>query len=398
MKAKKNQASILIVLLSLIMLLTCKQQKAEWEGTIEEVDGVMVVKNPKEPPFGEEPLSLAEELSIGEAEGRKEYMFSRVSDVEADDTGRIFVSDSKEANVKVFDQNGDYIRTIGRKGQGPGELQMPNDIYIDTKGRLYISDVWNERLSVFNRQGDFVGSSNFEEYSVGKIVGVNNQDEIILIMNKTSKESGRDFIVFDYLVNVYSPQFKFKKSLYSTTIPIMQHFTKQGSRLALSIPFQKTLCCAMDSKGNAYLADSQEYKIQVFSPDGKLIRQIEKEHERRKVSKQDVEDYYNEHFFQEDESERKFWSDTVKEQSKIPEYKPVFHKFFFDQEKLLVLEDARDNEKNTSVDIFDSEGKYIGRTLINVLPKTWLDNKIYTVEEDEEGYQVVKRYKIIWKI
>jgi len=27
-----------------------------------------------------------------------------------------------------------------------------------------------------------------------------------------------------------------------------------------------------------------------------------------------------------------------------------------------------------------------------------LDNKIYTVEEDEEGYQVVKRYKVIWKI
>jgi sugar lactone lactonase YvrE len=396
---KSKAYSIQIILIFVIsVLVSCGQKKAEWEGTIEEVDGVTTVKNPKEPSFGGEVLRVEEELSIGEAEGREEYMFSQVNDVEADETGRLYVLDSKEANVKVFDRNGDYIKTIGRKGQGPGELQMPNDIYVDSKGRLYISDVWNDRLSVFNIQGIFLGSSNFEEYSVGKIVGVNNQDEIILIMNKTSKESGKDFLVFDYLVNVYSPQFTFKESLYSTTIPIMQHFTKQGSRLALSIPFQKTLCCTIDSWGNAYLADSQEYKIQVFSPDGKLIQQIEKEHERRKVLKQDVEDYYNEHFIQEDENERKFWSDTVKDQLKIPEYKPVFHSFYFDQEKLLVLGDARDHEKNTSVDIFDSEGKYIGRTLINVLPKMWLDNKIYALEEDEEGYQVVKRYKVTWKI
>lgn len=397
MKSKFYLFPIMLIF-AISVLISCSQKKAEWKGTIEEVDGVTIVKNPKEPSFGGEVLSLEQELSIGEAEGREEYMFSRVSDVEADETGRIYVLDSKEANVKVFDRNGDYIRTIGRKGQGPGELQTPNDIYIDTKGRLYISDVWNDRLSVFNIQGDFLGSSDFEEYSVGKIVGVNNQDEIILIMNKTSKESGKDFMVFDYLVNVYSPQFTFKESLYSTTIPIMQHLTKQGSRLALSVPFQKTLCCTMDSKGNAYLADSQEYKIQVFSPDGKLIQQIEKEHEQRKVSKQDVENYFNEHFIQEDENEKKFWLDTVKEQSKIPEYKPVFHKFFFDQEKLLAVIEASDKEEDTLVDIFDSKGKYIGRTLINVLPKMWLDNKIYTVEEDEEGYQVVRRYKVTWKI
>lgn len=397
MKNKNFIFSIALFLSVFIILVSCGKQKAEWKGTIEVVDGVTVVKNPTEPMYGEDVFSLEEELSIGEAEGREEYMFSQVRDIEVDETGRIYVLDTKEVNMKVFDQGGNYIRTIGRKGQGPGELQIPVDIYIDDKDKIYISDVMNDRLSIFNNQGDFVSSFNFEEYSIGNIVGVNKQDDITLIMNTTSKESGRNFIVFDYMVNVYSSRFEFIESLYRTTIPIMQHFIKEGSRLALSVPYQKTLCCTLDSQGNVSVAESQEYKIQVFSPDGKLIRQIEKEHERSNVSKQDVENYFNERFIQEDKNERKFWAETVKEQQKIPEYKPVFSKFYFDQDKLLVLGHEMDKKKNTFVDIFDSEGKYIGRTLLNVLPRMWKDNKIYTIEEDEEGYQIVKRYKVTWK-
>jgi hypothetical protein len=45
--------------LGLIAFLTftffcCSSQKTEWHGTIEEADGVTVVKNPKEPMYGEE--------------------------------------------------------------------------------------------------------------------------------------------------------------------------------------------------------------------------------------------------------------------------------------------------------------------------------------------------------
>jgi len=215
-------------------------------------------------------------------------------------------------------------------------------------------------------------------------------------MNTTSKESGKNFIVFDYMVNVYSARFEFMENLYRTTIPVMQMFTKEGKMLALSVPFQKTLCCKMDSRDNVYVAESQEYRIQVFTPDGKLICRIEKEHEQSKVSKQDVENYARDHF-QEDDNERKFWSDTVRDQMKIPDYKPVFDRLYSDQEKLLVLRQELEEKKNTFVDVFDSGGKYIGTSLMSVLPRTWKDNKIYTIEEDEYGFQYVKRYKFTWK-
>lgn len=396
MKINSKPVMLALFMIFLVFFISCGKKGAEWTGAIEEADGITVVKNPEAPLYSETILSLDEELSIGEAEGREEYVFSRIRDVEVDKAGRIYALDSNEANVKVFDRDGNYIRTIGRKGQGPGELQSPNDIYIDDKDKIYISDVGNDRLSVFNEHGDFIDSFNFQEYSVSKIIGVNAKDEIVLLLSTTSKESGKGFLVFDYMVNVYSSRFELRENLYRFTIPVMQMFTKEGKMLSLSVPFQKTLCCKMDSRGNVYVAESQEYRIHIFSPDGKLIRRIEKEHERSKVSKQDVENYAREHF-QEDENQRKFWLDAVRDQLKIPDYKPVFDRLYSDQEKLLVLRQELEEKKNTFVDVFDSGGKYIGIMLLSVLPRTWKDNKIYTIEEDEDGYQYVKRYKVNWK-
>ena len=114
MKTKTNINPIILLLPVFIILVSCGQQKAEWKGTIEEKNGVTVVKNPKGPIYSEDIFGLEEELSIGESEGREEYMFSQARDIEVDKIGRIYVLDTKEANVKVFDEKGNYIRTMGR--------------------------------------------------------------------------------------------------------------------------------------------------------------------------------------------------------------------------------------------------------------------------------------------
>ena len=85
MKNKTKLISIVICLSVFMTLVSCQKQKAEWKGTIEEVDGVTVVKNPKDPIYDENVFSLEEELTIGEDEEREEYMFSRIRDIEVDD-------------------------------------------------------------------------------------------------------------------------------------------------------------------------------------------------------------------------------------------------------------------------------------------------------------------------
>ena len=73
------------ILLIMILSTSCAKQETSWSGTIEEVNGVTVVKNPNEPMYGEEVFIIEEELTIGESEGSEEYMFSEVPSLAVDD-------------------------------------------------------------------------------------------------------------------------------------------------------------------------------------------------------------------------------------------------------------------------------------------------------------------------
>lgn len=124
-----------------MMLISFGEQKAEWKGTIEEENGVKVIKNPKEPMYGEDVFSLEEELSIGEAEGREEYMFSEIRSIAVDDEEKIYALDIMAAHVKVFDQNGNFMLTngIGRRIQ---EGHRQADLRYSTINKRFSSSYW----------------------------------------------------------------------------------------------------------------------------------------------------------------------------------------------------------------------------------------------------------------
>ena len=67
-QANTNINPIILLLPVFIILASCGQQKTEWQGTIEEGDGVTVVKNPKEPMYTGDVLSLEEDLVLGREE------------------------------------------------------------------------------------------------------------------------------------------------------------------------------------------------------------------------------------------------------------------------------------------------------------------------------------------
>jgi hypothetical protein len=386
-----------VLFIVLIMTISFREKKTAWKGTIEEEYGVKVVKNPKKPIHSENVFSLKEDLALGEKERKEKQMFYLLTDMDADSSGNIYVLDSEDVNIKVYDQKGRFLKVFSRKGEGPGELLNPVDIYIDGKDLIYVCDSGNNRISIFSGQGDFVSSINFKEYSAGKIIGINPLGGIILRVDKTSLESSMNFITRAYFINMYSDRFEFKKNLYSVSVPIMQHFRKGEKGIALSIPYQKELCWTLDSSGNVYIGESQAYEIEVFSPLGKNIRRIEKEYEQSKVSKPDIENYVEDQF-QFDKKERTFWSTTIKQQLRIPENKPVFEKLFFAEDKLFVLRSENGNKERLLFDIFDSEGRYSWKMRLKIRPWTWKNNKIYTVEKNKDGYHVVKRYKVFWHL
>ncbi|WP_172399764.1 6-bladed beta-propeller [Geothermobacter hydrogeniphilus] len=67
----------------------------------------------------------------------------------------LYASDTRNHQVLVFTCGGEYLRTIGTPGTGPGELAAPQGLAVNNKGELLVADMLNSRLSVFGPDGGF---------------------------------------------------------------------------------------------------------------------------------------------------------------------------------------------------------------------------------------------------
>ena len=70
-----------------------------------------------------------------------------------DASGRIYVADSFEGQVKVIDRNGLLLTTVGTFGQAGGELRIPADVVVDNTGRLFVASANNARVEMFGIDG-----------------------------------------------------------------------------------------------------------------------------------------------------------------------------------------------------------------------------------------------------
>lgn len=127
-----------------------------------------------------------------------EYILGIINDVEYY-KGLLFVVDMKENRIMVYDTLGNFIREIGKPGQGPGEFLYPKDIKI-WKDTIYVTDEGNQRIEMFDINGRFLSSFVPKKRGVysgkpgiwrGKIyLTTIGNDRLITVYNLSGKEIG----------------------------------------------------------------------------------------------------------------------------------------------------------------------------------------------------------------
>lgn len=369
MKNKIELAYFFIFLVFFLMFLSCGRQQSEWKGTIEEVDGVTIVKNPKEPIYGEDVFSLEEELSIGEAEGREEYMFSRIRSIAVDDTGRIYVLDWKEIHVKVFDQNGTFIRTIGKKGQGPGEFIMPLSILITNQNELVVND-FRSRLAFFSLEGQFKKNIQMAKLRLSS-VDIDSEGNIVGRAIVREEENPR------YELRKFDAELNYLHSLGFSPLP-------SASPGGFN-PFMGVMMSHIDNNDQVICGNPENYEIKIFDKEGNLKRKIIKEYDPVEITEEEIKEVTE--------------GMPPEEKLSIPKYHTAYNWFTADDEgRIFVMTHERADEGEVYYyDIFNSEGKFIVKIPLKTRPYVLKNKKFYTAEEDEEGYLMVKRYKVTWK-
>jgi hypothetical protein len=371
MKNKTKAISLIIFLSILMLLISCRAQKSGWQGTIEEENGITVVRNPDAPIYSEDMFSMEEEISIGEVEGREEYMFQRIITIAVNDAEDIYVMDYQAKHFKVFNKHGQYIKTIGRPGQGPGEFQAPRSILCTNQKEIVVSDM--NRISYFTLEGEFIKSV---PVAASMIVTVDI-------------DSSGNFLCFDivfdkgvYELKKFDPNLNYLFS-YGTS-PLPGAAQRGGGEENLFLPVLRWDVINGDQIVCGYAEEG--YKIKIFDGSGNLIKRIERKYTPLEVTQREIDERI---------------ADYTPERKKnlyIPKYFPPFYTLFSDDEGRVYVwtyERIPDGE-GYYYDIFDDEGKYIHKVPFKTSPRVIKNNKFYMIEEDEDGFQYIKRYKMNW--
>jgi DNA-binding beta-propeller fold protein YncE len=180
--------------------------------------------------------------------------FVRPTGIAVDAAGsRIYVVDtggvgSDQHHVRVFDaQSGQHLLDIGRRGTGPGELNLPRDVTLGKDGLLYVVDGGNFRVQVFRPDGTFVNTFG----GIGRQGGQFSRP----------KEAAADAEGNVYIVDSAFGNFQ----IFTPEGLLLLSVGNRSERDGLA-KYMLPSGIAIDGDGRVYMADQYFRKVDVYRP------------------------------------------------------------------------------------------------------------------------------------
>ena len=372
---KKLTAALLVVLWAA----ACGPGRSPAERSME--GGVEVVFNRAQPfRSGQEgPFALEEVMRI---DAETETRIPEILGFEVDAAGEVFVLRwyvGEGDFVVKFDAGGRFLKSFGRKGQGPGELENPHHIALGRDDRLLISDLGRRLISEFDKDGAFVGT-----HPLGQAVRAGAGPGDTWITQAVDQKIDMDKQQMTWSARLLDSMFKEIKELDSLKVLMSRS----------DFPFPEPLLCWSASSDRAFVAnEAHGYEIRIFGPDGRLERMIRKESAPVPIS---------------DEFKAKALKPLPEPMWKaihFPEYHTPYQSLAAsDDGRLLVMTfEPGDRPGEFLFDVFDKDGALIGRKSLNGHVwegHLWIKirgGRFYCLREKPNGFKEIAVSRITWK-
>ena len=229
---------------------------------IEFKNGVRIVHNGDEGKWGKDlQVSLKLIRTIGGIDTLDENMAIRSPyDIAMDRTGNIYILDKGNNRIQKFNANAEYLATIGKRGQGPGDFNDPESLDIDSNGHLYVSEWGNNRIQIFSPEGDDYIMIRMDKYRPSKVRYLKSG---LLAMGKLP-------LLIPPGVKVESPQkllhlFDLEGNLKNEFVDGFDFKNRLTNWMGNCFDFD------VDKDDFFYLAFKYQNRIEKYSPDGNLI-------------------------------------------------------------------------------------------------------------------------------
>lgn len=390
----------------------------EWVGE-EEVRGDTTIVRTTGGSVWQDTMALAPQLVVGELAGDDPYVFGQVAAVARDREGQIYVADAQAGEVRLFDAEGDFVRTVGRAGQGPGEYLRPDGVRIASNGEVVIRDQRGGRFLVFAPDGEYRRMWRLSGvFSTPAPFHVDHTDRILnpdVRMALDPSDPDRSVLV---AYDLHSGQVLDTLAVPGADAPpaLVELISGNGQgRTWTGVPFHPVPVWEIGGPGRLF-GYGTEYVLSVEAPDGGVLR-IERSVEGVPVQPAEAaaaRDLIEEQFRARDPSWR--WNGPP-----IPGSKPPYRWAGFGVDgSIWVLRHTRASETDNPfwepdapergprtmwierpvMDVFDGEGRFLGPVQF---PEGWqpwrpgvlsVDGPVLVVPH-ELGYDRVIRYDLV---
>ena len=388
---------------------TATNPGSAWTGTMTDSAGVIIVDNPAQGMWSDsEAWTLEEELRIGSFGGDLDYLFGQVGAIAVNSTGEIFVVETQAQEVRVFSPSGEYLRTIGSAGSGPGELGTgATTILISPGDTLLVPDLRNRRINRFAPDGTTLvsapldpGSQRPLRYYLSNAGGMAVQ--LRPLGSAAQAESGR----MD-AIRVIDPAGAFGQTLLN----VPSGDLIQGNEIHYFTP--EPMWALTDSLTVIYGVNS-EYRVGFYSRDGSLRRIVRRAFERAPITDRDTRALFG--FLD------RAWLDAGVPPARLPanhsrirfaEFFPAFSYFHIGIDGSLWVQPVQSPGSLSEEDmarynfaedfgapgweVFDAEGRFLGVVEMphRFQPRMFRGDRIYGVWRDELDVQYVLRLRVV---
>jgi hypothetical protein len=358
-------------------------QQPTWKGRIETENGIKVVKNPAEPVFGEFTFRLQEDLSLGGNPEQDDTYFPKGVRLSIDDQGNIYAVDIGNFRIQKYDKIGKHVQSVGRKGQGPGEFQVPGFVSFDAEGNIYTIDM--RSLKVFSPNGEYKKSVVLRTFLQSNFY-VSNQDFIFgLDINYLALDGPRIAVV------KVSPD-----GQTADTLAQFQGELKANQPAYALHPYTNHLfLCGLNPSSFCY-GFSAEYKIYLADATGVTALIIEKDAKPQPITSDEKEFLLKKGGTMGGVARVRI--DKIEDAAVFPPYRPYFIRILADEAGRIYVAkriSVLDTSKNQEFDVFSKDGVYLYKLTLPFMPEAIRGGSVYEIRRDAEGETRIIRHKVV---
>jgi hypothetical protein len=357
----------LVISLSFFFTALAQTRPIEWQGSISRENGVEVVRNPSTPLYRDAVLELQEEFTIKESDPGGRYLFVKPVSLLLDMKRNLYVLDLRAGHVLVFNEFGKYVRTIGKPGPGPGELEQPSAMAM-CRDELAVYSSGDRRLAYFSLDGKHLRTVH-STAPLGQM-RLDSKGNAFAIVDVPDEKR-----IYQTELQKFDRNLRYVRTLATYNWSPPQYFTAVAT-------FELT------PDDRVVYGNPESYECKIYDNEGTLLKRVQKKKPPTRIPREEIE-YLKRNY---SPLPGTTWED-------LPKYYAPFYSIHLDDEGRVLFNTRAKmtGNKEMTWDVFDSDGRFLAT--INTKPLVdylWANKRLYTVEENDKGFQIVKSYLIRW--